>query len=256
MGILRFRKPEPQKLSLTRAVVKYPPATAKMLPDQVGVVQVQSLAGSVKEVAAKVEDLQKQGAKRLVLDLRHCATGTPEEGVALANLFLDKGLITYTLGQKSPRHDFDAQAGKDVSRLPLAVITNRGTAGGAEVAAAALQDDKRAEVVGERTYGNASVRKAITLDDGSAVILSVAKFYSPAGKAIQDTGVTPSVPVTESEQAPETDDETAPVAQEPQAKPSEDLLLKKAIEVVSGKAQVANKPDAGAFRADKLAPRQ
>ena len=137
------------------------------------------------------------------------------------------------------------------------MITNRGTAGGAEVAAAALQDDKRAEVVGERTYGDASVRKAITLDDGSAVILSVAKFYSPAGKAIQDTGVTPSVPVTESEQTPETEDEiAAPLTQEPQAKPSGDLLLKKAIEVVSGKAQVSNKPDAAAFRADKTAPRQ
>ncbi len=241
LGILRFRKPEPQKMTLTRAMIKYPPVTAKLMPEGVGVLQVQTLAGSVPDIAAKVQDLQKQGAKKLVLDLRHCSTGTPEEGVALANLFLDKGLITYSQGQKTTRHDFEANPAKDVSRLPLAVITNRGTSGGAEIASAALLDDKRAEVIGERTYGNASVRKAITMDDGSAVILSVAKYYSPSGKAIQDTGVTPSVPLVEAEQVADTDDDAAATV-EPQTKPTEDLLLKKAIEVVtSGKPQVASK---------------
>ncbi len=175
VGVLRLRKPEPQKITLTRAALQYPAVVAKMEPEQVGLIQAQSLEGTkVKEIAAKVEELQKQGAKRLVLDLRHCSTGGPEEGTKLANLFLDKGLITYIEGQKVQRQDFSADAAASISRLPLAVIVNRGTANGAEVAAAALLDDKRAEVVGERTYGNASVRKAITMDDGSAVILSVA----------------------------------------------------------------------------------
>src|SRR6202044_2967320 len=153
----------------------------------------------VKDVAAKIDDLQKQAAKQLVLDLRHCATGEPEAGEQLANLFLDKGLITYTEGQKVERHDITADPANDRSHLPLAVIVDRGTADGAEIAAAALLDDKRAEVVGERTYGDASIRKPITMEDGSAVILSVAKYYSPSGKAIQDTGVTPSVLVQETE---------------------------------------------------------
>jgi carboxyl-terminal processing protease len=238
LGVLRFRKPEPQKLTLTRAMVQYPAVTSKMTPDQVGVIQAESLASvDVKEIGTKVEDLQKQGAKRLVLDLRHCATGSPEQGVEVANMFLDKGLITYTQGQKMPRQDVNANPSKDLSKLPLAVITNRGTAGGCEVAAAALLDDKRAEVVGERTYGDASVRKAITMEDGSAVILSVAKYYSPSGKAIQDVGVTPSVPVVEQEQAADDDASGA----EPPAQPAEDLLLKKAIEVVTnGKPAVAS----------------
>ena len=108
------------------------------------------------------------------------------------------------------------------------VLTNRGTAGGAEIAAAALLDAKRAEVVGERTYGNAAVRKAVTLEDGSAVILSVAKYYTPAGKAIQDTGVTPSVPQAEVEiPQSDDDDDAAPVA--PQPKPGDDPILKKAL---------------------------
>jgi len=247
VGVLRFRKPEPQKLTLTRAVIQYPAVTAKMLPDQIGLIQAESLEDThVKDIAAKVEDLQKQGAKRLVLDLRHCATGGPEQGTKLANLFLDKGLITYYEGQKVQRQDVSADAKEDISRLPLVVIVNRGTAGGAEVAAAALLDDKRSEVVGERTYGDAAVRKTITMDDGSAVILSVAKYYSPAGKAIQDTGVTPSVPVQEIEPVA-LDDDGNPLANEPQQSTNEDVLLKKAIEVVTkGKgADVAASPEAG-----------
>jgi carboxyl-terminal processing protease len=241
VGVLRLRKPEPQKITLTRAAIQYPAVTAKMEPDQVGLIQAQSLEGSkVKEIAAKVEELQKQGAKRLVLDLRHCSTGGPEEGTKLANLFLDKGLITYIEGQKVQRQDFSADAAATISRLPLAVIVNRGTANGAEVAAAALLDDKRAEIVGERTYGNASVRKAITMDDGSAVILSVAKYYSPGGKAIQDTGVTPSVPVAELE-AVTVDDDGNPATPEVPQQGNEDVLLKKAIEVVTkGKGNVAS----------------
>jgi carboxyl-terminal processing protease len=221
LGVLRFRKPEPQKLTVTRAMVEYPAVTAKMLPDQVGLIQAASLEGNrVRDIAAKVDELQKQGAKELVLDLRHCATGGPEAGEQLANVFLDKGLITYSEGQKVERHDVTADPANDRSHLP-------------EIAAAALMDDKRAEVVGERTYGDASIRKAITMDDGSAVILSVAKYYSPSGKAIQDTGVTPSVAVQETEPAVVDDDGNPQTVEPPQQPSGEDLLLKKAIDVVT-----------------------
>lgn len=247
LGVLRFRKPEPQKLTLTRAMIENPPVMAKMLPDQVGLIQAASLEeGRLGQIAAQVQDLQKQGAKDLVLDLRHCATGSPEQGEQLANLFLDKGLITYSEGQKVQRHDITADPANDRSHLPLAVIVDRGTADGAEIAAAALLDDKRAEVVGERTYGDASIRKAIQMEDGSAVILSVAKYYSPSGKAIQDAGVTPSVPVPEAEPI-SVDDDGNPQTVQPQQQPAGDLLLEKAIEVVTkGKKPdvVSNAPGA------------
>ncbi len=245
VGVLRFRKPEPQKITLTRAAIEYPAVTAKMLPDQVGLIAVPSLEGhNLKDVAAKVQDLEKQGAKKLVIDLRHCATGGPEDGTKLANMFLDKGLITYIEGQKVQRQDINAEAAADITHLPLVVMVNRGTADGAEVAAAALLDDKRAEVVGERTYGDAAVRKAVTMDDGSAVILSVAKYFSPSGKAIQDTGVTPSVPMIETD-AVSVDDDGNPVTNEPEQKPGDDVVLKKAIEVVTkGKSDVASLPPA------------
>jgi carboxyl-terminal processing protease len=130
---------------------------------------------------------------------------------------------------------------------------DRGTADGAEIAAAALMDDKRAEVIGERTYGDASIRKPIQMDDGSAVILSVAKYYSPSGKAIQDTGVTPSVPVQETEPVVVDDDGNPQTVEPPQQPAGEDLLLKKAIEVVTkGKTtDVVANPSGNASKQDR-----
>ena len=131
-----------------------------------------------------------------------------------------------------------AKSGDEVWKGPLVVITNRSTAGGAEIAAAALMDDKRAQVVGERSYGDASLRKTIQMDDGSAVILSVAKYYSPSGKAIQDTGVVPTVQLTENDQTPELDQDGNPI---PGTKPkeTEDNLLKQSVDLVTGKTTIA-----------------
>jgi carboxyl-terminal processing protease len=193
MGVLRIGRSEATKMTVTRAMVSYPNVTGK-LQGQVGIIQLESLQpGRVKEVAAQINSLEKQGAKKLVLDLRHCSTGAPEEGIALANLFMDSGLITYTQGQKSSKQEFQAVAKNAVTKLPLVLAVNRSTAGGAEIAAAALMNAKRAQVVGERTYGDAGVRKTVAMADGGAVILSVAKYYSPEGKSIQDNGVTPGV---------------------------------------------------------------
>ena len=244
LSVLRVRKPEPQKITLTRVAIKYPAVSSKMMADGIGYIQAQSLEpGKVKEVARAVGELEKQGAKKLMLDLRNSATGHPEEGVTLANLFLDKGLIAYVQGQRVSRQDFQADPAKMLAKLPLVVLTNRGTTAAAEVAAAALQENGRAEVVGERTYGDAAVRKPVTMDDGSAVILSVAKFYSPKGKAIQDTGVTPSVAVQDVEPSAETDDEAAPEHPEKlERKPGDDPVLKKGIDVLTGAVKPAAQP--------------
>ncbi len=169
----------------------------------------------MKQVAAAAQQLQKDGAKKLMLDLRNCAPGEPEDGIALANLFLDKGRITYLMGQKVPRQNFEADPAKAVSTLPLAVLINRGTAGGAEIAAAALQDDKRAQLVGERTYGDAAMRKAINMEDGGAIILSVAKYYSPDGSPIQDKQVTPANPVSDADSQVDVDDNGEPLTDVP-----------------------------------------
>jgi carboxyl-terminal processing protease len=237
--VLRLRNPDPQKLTLTRTNVAFPQTIAKLLPEKVGYLDIRSLSGNqIEEVKTKLQDLKKQGAKYIVLDLRHCSTGEPDKGIPLANLFLEKGEITYLKGQKTDKQEFDAKAEGDVWKGPLVVITNRSTAGAAEIAAAALLDDTRAQVVGERTYGDASLRKTIQMEDGGAVILSVAKYYSPSGKAIQDTGVVPSVQLAENDTSPELDQDGNPI---PGTAPknTEDNLLKQSIDLVTGRTTTA-----------------
>ncbi len=230
-------KPEPQKMTLTRAIITNPPVESRMLDGQIGYIKASTLGtGKVKEVANAALDLQKQGAKKLILDVRNCATGDPEDGAELANLFQNNGLITYSQGQKFPRKDYTADGKNVVSALPLVVVTNRGTAAAAEVAAAGLQGSKRATVVGERTYGDASVLRPINMEDGGAVILSVAKYYGPDGKSIQDNGVTPETVIIDPDAGsgdPEEDDATpAPAAK----KSADDVILNKAIEVAKARA--------------------
>jgi len=229
------RKPEPQKVTFTRAVITYPAVESKMLPDNVGYIKVVSLtSGKVKDVAAAAGLLQKKGASRLLLDLRFCAEGEPDEGIELANLFVGDGLLGYYQGQKVARKDFNADAAKSISTLPLVVLTNHGTAAAGEVAAAALQTAKRASVVGEHTYGDASIRRPITMDDGSAIILSVAKYYTRDGKSIQDNGVTPDEQVADADTSASVEPDDDDQAAAPAAKKSdEDLILKKGLEVVA-----------------------
>jgi len=241
ISVVRVRHPEPQTVKLTRANLVMPPVDSKMLAGDVGYINIDALyAGAIKETADAVRKLQKEGAKKLVLDVRNCATGSPEDGIALANLFLKQGRITYLKGQRVPQQNFDADPSKFVSDLPLAVLTNTGTADGTEIAAAALADNKRAQLVGQRTFGDAAQRKPITMDDGGAIILSVAKYYAANGKAIQDTGVTPANIVAEPEPQVEYDENGEPVAtaeQQPEQKKLEDdPVLKKALEILGTRA--------------------
>ena len=240
LSVVRWRRMEPQTVKLVRAMVTYPPVSFRMMPNQVGYISAQTLASNnVKELAADVKSLEKQGAQKLILDFRNCAVGEPEDGIALANLFLNKGIETYLQGQRMPRKNFEADPAKSISKVPIVVLTNHGTADAAEIAAAALMDNKRAELVGERTYGDASERRVITMDDGGAIILSVAKYYSPSGKAIQDVGVTPNNPMNEPEAQVELDENGEPLPEPPNAaqkKSEEDPLLKKAVEILSGKS--------------------
>lgn len=239
LSVLRLKNPDPQKLTLTRVTTSFPDVAAKMMPNEVGYLHVASVAGKrVDEARDKLRSLKKEGAKYIVLDLRHCSTGDQPNGIPLANLFLDKGEITYLQGQKISREEYDAKPEDTVWTGPLVVITDRATAGGAEIAAAALEDSKRAQVVGERSYGDASLRKTIQMDDGGAVILSVAKYYSPSGKAIQDGGVTPTVQLAENDNSPELDQDGNPIPGTA-PKDTEDNLLKQSIELVTGKTTVA-----------------
>jgi carboxyl-terminal processing protease len=242
LSVVRVQKPEPTTVKLTRANLALPAVENAMLPGQVAYIKPGALSSAkVKETAAEIQKVQRDGAQKLIIDLRNTAVGEPEDGIAFANLFLNKGRITYLQGQRFPRQNFDADASKSITTLPVVVLTNRGTAGGSEIAAAALMDNKRAELVGEPTYGDASLRRAITMEDGSAIILSVAKYYTPDGKAIQDTRVTPKNQVLQAEPLPEFDDNGEPLPetreQQPQQqkKLEEDPAVKKALDLLGVK---------------------
>jgi len=217
-------------------VVTIPSPSDKMMEDGVGYVKAEALTkGKAQEIASKIKALDKSGAKKLVLDLRNCAEGDETEGVAVANLFLNHGTITYLQGQKFPREAFNAEPAKAITALPVAVLVNKGTAGAAEIVAAAILENARGDVVGDKTFGDGSVQKTIDLPDGGALILSVAKYYSPSGKAIQDTAITPNVVVADVDDAvvPE-DEDSAPANPDQEVKPKNtvDDQLNKAVEVL------------------------
>jgi carboxyl-terminal processing protease len=240
ISVVRARRAEPQKMSITRDVINIPPVADKLMEDGVGYIKVDALTkGKAQEIAAKIKALEKSGAKKLVLDLRNASDGDELEGVAVANLFLNHGTIAYLQGQKVPRQAFNADPAKAITALPVAVLVNKGTAGAAEIVAAALLENARADVVGDKTFGEGSVQKTIDLPDGGALILSVAKYYSPSGKAIQDVAVTPNVLVADdTDNIIPDDDDSQPAAEEPAAKPktAPDDQLHKAIEVLKSRA--------------------
>src|SRR6202522_2251003 len=242
VAVVRPRHAEPQKIVITRDVVVIPPVREKMLADNVGYIQVDAFPeGKSQEIADKIRDLQRQGAKKLVLDLRNSASGLESEGVATANLFLDHGTITYLQGQRYPREAFNADPAKDITKVPVAVLVNRGTAGPAEIVASAILENARGDVVGDKTFGDGSKTKLFEMPDNSALILSVAKYYTPGGKAIQDTAVTPNVLVADStadddgglpdEDQPATPDEK----KDTKPKNQTDDQLNKALEVLKNR---------------------
>jgi len=236
VSVVRARRAEPQKVVITRDVVTVPPVTDKVMEEGVGYIKVDALPkGKSQEIASLIKTLQKQGAKKFVLDLRNSGEGEESEGIATANLFLNHGTITYLQGQKYPREAFTAEPNKAITSLPVAVLVNHGTAGPAEIVAAAILENARGDVVGDKTFGDGSVQKVIDLPDGSALILSVAKYYSPGGKAIQDTAITPNVLVADTDEdapLPDEDQDTAVPDENKTKTPQQDEQLRKAIEVL------------------------
>jgi carboxyl-terminal processing protease len=178
----------------------------------------------VDEIAAKIKAAGKN--RKLLLDLRDSSGEDAQQGIRLANFFLKQGTLATLQGQKFPTQTFTADPSKFLTDEPLAVLVNRGTYGAAELAAAAILDAKRGDVVGERTFGEGSVQKTIELPDGAALLLTVAKYQSPDGKKIEDDAVTPNVAVAET-----TADE-----EEEGAAAKSDETLNKALDLLKAKS--------------------
>lgn len=196
LSVIRPRRSRPEKLELSRTVIA-PAATAEVFYENNSILYVKPGVldkDHVQQVESKLKSMGRTSSKKILLDLRDTAAGTDADGLRLANLFIKNGTLATLEGQKFPKQTFTAESGKSVNTsAPMVTIVNHGTAGPAELAAGALLDSKRSDVVGEKTFGDGSEMKTFELPDGSAVILSVAKYKTPSGKKVQDEGVTPGV---------------------------------------------------------------
>lgn len=251
----------PLTLTVKRGAFRAPAAEARMEAGKVGIVKINSLAdGESADVRARVQDLVKQGAQKLVLDLRDSAGGSLAEGIAVSNLFIKDGTIAQTIGREGKSlKTFTADPKAAIFSGPVAAVINTGTAGAAEIIASALIERKRGQVVGEKSFGAGAEQQLFSLRDGDGLLLTVVKWASASAKPFlgEDrtrSGITPSVEVKTPEVADAVspddlsgnDDDAAKPGQTPdkrevtpEAKPVEDVQLKKALELLRDNKPVA-----------------
>ena len=225
ISVIRPRKADPDKLTLTRTITTAAPLGLQdyehstILYLKPGILA----ASRVDEIAAKIKAAK---GHRILLDLRDSTGDDSAQGVRLANLFLKQGTIATLEGQKYPAQTFSADPSRFLTDAPMEVLVNRGTYGAAELAAGAILDAKRGDVIGERTFGEGSVQKTIELPGGDALLLTVAKYESPSGNKIQDNAVTPNIAIASTA---DDDDEDAPANKV-------DDVLTKALNLLKAKA--------------------
>jgi carboxyl-terminal processing protease len=249
----------PLTLTVKRGSSRAPAAEGKMEPGRVGVLRVNSFAdGESAEVRARLQELVKQGAQKIVLDIRDTAGGSLAEAVAVANLFVKDGVLAQTIGREGKAlKTFSADPKLHIFSGPLVTMIDTGTAGAAEVVASAIQERNRGQVIGEKSFGAGAEQQLFTLRGGDGLLLTTVKWAAGSGKPFlgedrAHSGVTPSVEVKSQEVAesvdpdeltgndddavakPEQGDkrETTPPAPKPAA---EDLQLKKALELLKDK---------------------
>ena len=241
LSVIRRGKAEPQDMTITLAKLALPKLAEDKLAGDIAYLHVPLFnAGMSKQIRDQLVQFQHTGAKKLILDLRDCSIGDDQEGIQTAQLFLSSGTIATLKGQTVTPLVSSADPSKVVWTQPVTVLIGNGTAGPAEILAAAIADNKRGDTIGERTYGTASQQKLIEMDDGAALILTVANYYTPGNKNIPTEGVGPTVEVH-----PSIDDLIAQAdLNQPAAVPSsspDDPVVKKAIEILQGGGAVEKK---------------
>lgn len=201
--IMREGFTAPKPFEIIRAVIKVKSVKFKMLDEGFGYVKLnqfqerttEELDKALVELASKSEGKKLRG---LILDLRNNPGGLLQEAVSVSNEFLDSGLIVYTKGRAAGQNmTFNADASRSQPDYPMIVLVNNGSASASEIVAGALQDHKRAIILGVQTFGKGSVQTIIPLTDGSAVRLTTSKYYTPSGRSIQARGIEPDIVVGE-----------------------------------------------------------
>ena len=195
--IMRENMAKPKDFVLTRAIIQVKSVKAKTFDDNIGYIRIASfhertaddVRKALREIGEKVRPM-----KGLVLDLRNDPGGLLIQAIDVSDMFLKTGVIVSTRG-RTKNMETKAMAKNDGNEItcPIVVLVNEGTASAAEIVAGALQDNGRALIIGTRTFGKASVQTVIPLEDGSALKLTTARYYTPKGRSIQAEGINPDI---------------------------------------------------------------
>ncbi|MGE5284460.1 MAG: S41 family peptidase [Actinomycetota bacterium] len=205
--VARESLPEPKTYTITRDIIKIKSVKSRPMGDGIGYIRLtQFQQDSHQEVNRALQEFlrEKGGLKGLILDLRNNPGGLLDQAVRIADEFIDSGLIVYTDGRvEAQKTKYAAHKEGTYTGFPIVVLVNAGSASASEIVAGALQDHGRAIIIGQRTFGKASVQTILPLEDGSALRLTTARYYTPNGRSIQAKGIEPDIVVSDGREMPE-----------------------------------------------------
>jgi carboxyl-terminal processing protease len=225
LTIIRGNAAEPHEVQLTRETLAPSEVTGRIAAPGVGYIRIAAIGNkTADQVKKEVADLTKNGATKLIVDVRRTAGGAFDDGLSIARLFVAKGTLATREGKGGDRQTISAASGDGAVTIPASLLIDTGTSGAAELFAAALSGNQRADLIGERTIGRAATQKLIKLPDGSGLWLTTVRYLTPAGVSLHEKGLEPTVLVDE------------PDVEFGQPAPATDAALDKAIARLTQKA--------------------
>jgi carboxyl-terminal processing protease len=253
IGVFREGFKEPKDFSLTRAVIQIKSVRSKMLPESIGYIKLRSFhKNTSEELDEALLDFEERHISALVLDLRNNPGGLLEQAIAVTDEFIEGGqLIVYTKGRLANQNmkGYSKTQGSHPN-VPLVILVNGGSASASEIVAGALQDLKRATIIGTKTFGKGSVQTIIPLSDGSGLRLTTAKYYTPKGRMIHEKGIIPDVIVEEPKPETAEGEESPSEPNRPTGLPEDDLSgdpqLQKAVDLLKAEVKQHKKKAAKA----------
>lgn len=216
LTISREKEPKPLRISVVRDVIKVTSVKSRLLEDHYAYVRISQFqsrsATDLESALKKLQEKSKNSLQGLILDLRNNPGGILNAAVAISDAFMDKGLIVYTKGRIDDSDmRFEASPGDLLKGAPIVVLVNEGSASASEIVAGALQDSKRAVIMGKQTFGKGSVQTIIPINENEAIKLTTALYYTPSGRSIQAEGIKPDIKLEDVKVSKDEEDDVKPL---------------------------------------------
>jgi carboxyl-terminal processing protease len=244
LTILRKNEKQPKQFTITRAMISIKSVKYKRYDGDIGYIRLSSFQEkTADDLKTALSDMQHEAAplKGLLLDMRNNPGGLLDQAVKVSDHFLKSGVIVSTRGRRTFFENRSRARNRgDEPAYPIVILVNEGTASAAEIVSGALQDNRRALVVGVRTFGKGSVQTILPLDDGMAIKLTTAKYYTPSGRVVHENGITPDVVVGQTQGFREKDlneyrqDNIDELRKKRKEKDSKDMEAEKEIQLQAG----------------------